>query len=266
MGSHTEFNMDVLNSTQGNSNHPVILTDKVSVYYRLQHNSPTSAKEFVIRLIRGDLNSSTVKALDGVSLHVDQGEMIGVIGRNGAGKSTLLKVISAIVKPTTGRVRVWGRVTSLLGVGAGFNSELTGRENVFLYSSLLGHSQQEATRLMPSIIEFAELSKFIDAPLRTYSSGMITRLGFAVAMARQPEILLIDEVLGVGDELFKSKCRERFHAYRSRGTTVILVSHSLREIETICQRALWLHEGKLMRIGETKEVAGHYRRFLEGSP
>ena len=238
-----------------------ILVEEVTVQYRYQPNRPTSLKEYVIRVLKRDLQQEFVHALRGVSLAVQKGQVFGVLGRNGAGKSTLLKAIAGIIRPTKGRVRVWGRVTSLLGVGAGFNPELTGRENIFLYSALLGRSQRETLRLVDEIVAFAELERFVDLPLRTYSTGMVARLGFAVAMAQPPEIMLVDEVLAVGDELFRQKCMSRFEEFRRLGTTFVIVSHSLEEIQHLCDEAVWLHEGRVMALGPADRVVGEYRVF-----
>lgn len=241
--------------------HPAVRLDHVDVFFDFIRDQPRSLKELFIRRVRGDLAVRKVKALQDVSLEVAQGEAYGVIGRNGAGKSTLLRVISGILRPTGGRVQVWGRPTPLLGVGAGFNPELTGRENVYLYSSILGRPQAQTERLYQAIVEFAELTDFIDSPVRTYSSGMVARLGFSVAMAERPEILLVDEVLAVGDEPFRAKCSARFEEFRSQGTTVVIVTHSLQELESICSRALWLHNGHVASQGEPGEVVEAFREF-----
>ena len=237
----------------------VIKLEDVSIYYRFEPDRPASLKEFVIRTIKKDIKRQTVRALDGVSFEVQKEEVLGIIGRNGAGKSTLLKLISRIIRPTQGRVRVWGNVTSLLGVGAGFSHELTGTENIFLYSALLGRSQEQTIDLFEEIVDFAELEEFIDAPLRTYSTGMIARLGFAVAMVETPEILLVDEVLAVGDEQFQKKCQVRFQDIQSAGATIIIVSHSMTAITNLCDRALWLAEGKAVRFDYARDVVAGYQ-------
>lgn len=236
--------------------------ENVTVDYRLLTNRPTSVKELAIRWTKRDIQSSLVSALDRVSAEIRAGEAFGVIGRNGAGKSTLLKVISGIIHPTYGRVRVWGQAVPLLGVGAGFHPELTGRENIFLYSALLGRTNARTLALLDEIIGFAELSDFIDSPIRVYSRGMKARLGFSVALAERPGILLIDEVLAVGDEKFQDKCRRRFSEYRTRGTTVVIVSHSMRAINSLCERAIWLLDGRSENLGETEEVVRTYQQYL----
>jgi ABC-type polysaccharide/polyol phosphate transport system ATPase subunit len=238
---------------------PAIRVDDVSVYYKLAYNRPTSLKEYTIRRVAGDLSSGVVKALEGVSFEIHSGDVFGIIGRNGAGKSTLLKTISGILTPTRGRVRVWGNIASLLGIGAGFHPELTGRENIYLYSAILGRSQRLTESLVDGVIKFAELADFIDSPLRVYSSGMAARLGFAVAMADRPKILLIDEVLGVGDEQFRKKCQSRFTDFRESGTTIVIVTHSMDVITSMCNGAIWLDNGRVASIGDGEQVVADYR-------
>jgi ABC-type polysaccharide/polyol phosphate transport system ATPase subunit len=235
----------------------------VSIHYRREINRPTSLKEYVARRVRGRIPNEMFQAIEDVSLDVREGEVFGVVGRNGAGKSTLLRAVAGIIRPTGGRLRVWGRVTALLGVGAGFHPELTGRENVYLYSSLLGMTRGDTSVMFDDILEFSELKDFIDSPLRVYSTGMIARLGFAVAMARPPEIMLVDEVLGVGDEMFREKCRIRFNAFVAGGATILLVSHNLEEVGNLCVRAVWLHRGRVAEIGDAGPVVGAYRLFQQ---
>lgn len=237
--------------------------DEVVVEYRLRRNRPTSLKEYAIRWLQRDLPVSYLRAIEDLSLEIQRGEVFAIIGRNGAGKSTTLKVIAGILRPTKGRVRTFGRTVSLLGVGAGFHFELTGRENIYLYSAILGRTQAVTDGFYDHIVDFAELSDFIHAPLRTYSTGMIARLGFAVAMAEKPDILLVDEVLGVGDEQFQEKCRERFDEFTRHGTTVIIATHSLTAVRGMCKRAVWLSNGQAAMIGESERVAQSYHDFLK---
>lgn len=239
-----------------------VLAENLCVHFHRPKSQPTSLKEFAIQLVRGQMQVDAIKALDGVSLDINHGEVYGIIGRNGAGKSTLLKVLSRILQPTHGRLRLWGEVTPLLGVGAGFHPDLSGRENVYLYSSLLGRTSDKTDELFDGIVNFAELIEYIDAPIRIYSSGMKARLGFAVAMAERPEILLVDEAMAVGDEQFKNKCKERFEKYRISGTTIVIVSHSMPMIKEFCTRASWLHKGKIMITGETDDVVKQYWKFI----
>ncbi len=236
--------------------------EHVSVYYRREIDRPTSFKEFVIRRLKGQVHNEYIKALDDISLDIYRGEVFGIIGRNGAGKSTLLRTISAIMHPTKGRVRVWGKGTTLMGVGVGFHPELTGRENIYLYSAFLGRSQQDTKKLYREIVEFAELEYFIDSPLRTYSTGMTARLGFAVAIVKQPEILIIDEVLAVGDEEFQRKCKNRFQEFMQRSSCVIIVSHNMKTVRELCQRVAWIHKGRIYEIGNSKEVIDDYQQFF----
>jgi ABC-type polysaccharide/polyol phosphate transport system ATPase subunit len=214
-----------------------------------------------IRIANRDIESTHISALQDISLDINKGDIYGVVGRNGAGKSTLLKVLSKIILPTKGRVMIWGEAVSLLGVGAGFHMELTGRENVYLYSSLLGRSRRKILDLMDEIIDFAEIGDFFDAPIRIYSSGMTARLGFSVAMAERPDILLVDEVLGVGDEGFKLKCKNRFDEFREAGSTIVIVSHGLNMIKSFCNKVVWLHRGKIRAMGEPKDTINKYQRF-----
>jgi lipopolysaccharide transport system ATP-binding protein len=239
--------------------------EEVVVRYPFEKNRATSLKEYFIRKFKRDIRTSYLTALDGITADIRTGETFGIIGRNGAGKSTLLKVISRIINPASGRLRVWGKVASLLGVGAGFHPELSGRENIFLYSALLGRSQSYTEDHFDEIVSFAELEKFIGSPIRTYSSGMVARLGFAVAMVNRPDILLVDEVLGVGDELFQAKCKKKFQSFQEKGTTLIIISHGLGQIEQICQRAMWLHQGDVMSLGEVSGVLADYRSFIQES-
>ena len=199
-------------------------------------------------------------ALNHIDLQVYEGEILGIIGRNGAGKSTLLKVISRVLIPTEGRVRIRGRVSPLLELGAGFHPELTGRENVFLNGTLLGHSRREIESQLPEIIEFAELGAFIDSPLRTYSSGMVARLGFSVSTTWKPDILILDEILSVGDEAFRQKCKTRMEKFRDQGTTTLLVTHDSGAVESLCSRSVWLDHGEIKAIGPSKEVVTLYRQ------
>jgi lipopolysaccharide transport system ATP-binding protein len=231
----------------------------VSVRYRIPTEPVSTLKEHAIRLLQGRrAEYREFLALDEVDLQVERGEALGIIGRNGAGKSTLLRVVSRILRPTAGRVWVLGRVAPLIELGAGFHPELTGRENVYLNGAMLGFSRVEMQARFDSIVDFAELWDFIDAPLRTYSSGMMTRLGFAIASDVEPNILIIDEVFSVGDEAFQQKCLARMEAFRSRDTTILFVSHALDAIERLCDRAIWIDHGRIVQSGSVPEVAGPY--------
>jgi len=231
----------------------------VTVRYQAPQERLATFKEYAIRSLQRRVVYTDFYALAGIDLEVFQGEIFGIIGRNGAGKSTLLKVASRVLIPTRGRVFIRGRVSPLLELGAGFHPELTGRENVMLNGTLLGRSSRELEARMDDIIEFAELGSFIEAPLRTYSSGMAARLGFAVATAWQPKALLVDEVLAVGDVSFKRKCQARMQAFRDAGTTTLMVTHDMATIESLCTRAAWLERGKIASIGPAARVIADYR-------
>lgn len=202
-------------------------------------------------------------ALRDVSLRVDQGEVVGIIGRNGAGKSTLLRVAAGVIKPTAGRVVANGRLVPLIDLSAGFDMELTGRENIYLQGAIFGLSRRPMTERVHDVVDFAEIPEFIDAPMRMYSSGMIMRLGFAIATQLEPEVLLVDEVLAVGDERFQEKCMSRFEALRTDGVTVVIVSHSAELIKSLCTRALWLDSGVIMHSGPADRVISEYHAFLD---
>jgi ABC-type polysaccharide/polyol phosphate transport system ATPase subunit len=237
-----------------------IILENSGVRYRAPDERIPTFKEYLIRWLQRKIRHRDFWALREINLTIFSGETVGLIGHNGAGKSTLLKLIARVLRPTTGRVVVKGRVAPLLEFGAGFHPELTGRENVYLNGALLGFSNQEMEAKFERIVDFAELWDFIDAPLRTYSSGMSARLGFAVATDVKPDILIIDEVLSVGDEAFQRKSAARMQEFRDQGATIILVSHNMAIIEQMCHRAVWLDHGHLMEAGDVKEVIKAYRR------
>lgn len=238
---------------------PIIQLENVSVRYRLPSERIGTLKEYTIRFLQRRLRHRDFWAVHDLSLNVNRGEVFGIVGDNGAGKSTLLKVISKVLRPTTGRVRIYGKIAPLLELGAGFHPELSGRENIFLNGALLGYSHEQMSNVFDEVVDFSELSQFIDAPIRTYSSGMYARLGFAVATAHQPEILIVDEILSVGDEAFQRKCTDRISGFRENGATVLMVSHNLDLIAGMCDRAAWLDHGKLITIGEANDVIANYR-------
>jgi lipopolysaccharide transport system ATP-binding protein len=238
---------------------PVIILDNICVRYRAPEEIIRTFKEYAIRNIRRNLRYRSFDALKNVNLQVEEGEFLGIIGRNGAGKSTLLKVISRVLIPTEGRVRIRGNISPLLELGAGFHPELTGRENIFLNGTLLGHSKRDIESRLEEIVDFAELGAFIDSPLRTYSSGMSARLGFAVATSWQPEILILDEVLSVGDEAFRLKCQGRMMGFQNKGTTTLIVTHDAKTVEELCSRVVLMDHGEIKAIGSAKEIVGLYR-------
>jgi ABC-type polysaccharide/polyol phosphate transport system ATPase subunit len=236
-----------------------LLLENISVRYRIPHERFATLREHAIRWLKRRIRYDDYLALRDVSIQVREGEMLGIIGHNGAGKSTLLKVVARVLKPKQGRVWINGRVAPLLECGAGFHPELTGRENVFLNGTLLGLTRKEIESRYNGIVDFAELNDFIDAPLRTYSSGMVTRLGFSVATDANADILIVDEVLSVGDAAFQQKSLKRIHQFRNQGTTILFVSHDLDTVETMCNRVIWLDHGGVKASGPAKEVVQSYR-------
>lgn len=245
------------------SDRPVIEFFDVSARYWIPREKINSLKEYTIRWFQRRIAYSQLWALKNINFKIYRGEIFGVIGRNGAGKSTLLRIIASVLYPTSGKVEINGNVAPLLELGAGFHSELTGIENVYLNGALLGYSRKEIESLLPWIVEFSEMADFIDAPIRTYSSGMLARLGFAVAVARRPEILLVDEVLSVGDNRFQYKCLQRINEFRRHGTTILLVSHNMDTIQSYCSRAAWLDQGKIMSLGQASEVIQEYEQAMQ---
>lgn len=239
-------------------NQIAIHMENISVRYRAPEQPYRSFKEFAIQMLQHQVIMRDFWALKEINLDVSRGEMVGIIGRNGAGKTTLLKVVSRVLAPTKGRLIVKGKVAPLLEFGAGFQPEMTGRENIYLNGSLLGHSQREINSHLPDILDFAQLEGFIDAPIRKYSSGMVARLGFAIATSWNPEILILDEILAVGDEAFKTKCLARIDGFRERGSTILLVTHNLGTVLTKCDRAAWLEHGSIMKSGAVKPVVDAY--------
>lgn len=245
---------------------PIITVEELSKRFRIgggtAHNNLRDALASGLRAPFRRLSNGnerqTIWALKEVSFAVAPGEVIGIIGRNGAGKSTLLKILSRIIKPTAGRAILNGRVGSLLEVGTGFHAELTGRENVFLNGAILGMSKQEIERKFDEIVAFAETEQFLDTPVKHYSSGMIVRLAFAVAAHLEPEILIIDEVLAVGDAAFQKKCLGKMNEVAKHGRTILFVSHDLSAVNSLCERSILLHEGVIVTSGPTREVTSHY--------
>lgn len=230
----------------------------IGVRYRAPDERIPSIKEYTVRWLQGKIKHRDFWALQNINLTIRVGESVGLIGHNGAGKSTLSKLIARVLRPTSGRVIVRGLVAPMLEFGAGFHPELTGRENVYLNGALLGYTRREMDEKFNRIVDFAELWDFIDAPMRTYSSGMWARLGFAVATDTQPDILIIDEALSVGDEAFQRKSAARMQAFREQGATILFVSHSMPAIEQMCDRVIWLDHGRLHADGPPAEIIGTY--------
>ncbi len=241
---------------------PVLEINDLSIHLLLHRERTGSLREYIIRLLKGRrVERDRIWPLRELSFSVNAGERLGIIGPNGAGKSTLLKVIAGIIPPSAGRVVVRGRIAPLIELGAGFDPYLTGRENVFLYGSLLGFPQKELERRLDRIVTFAEMEEFIDVPLMNYSVGMSARLGFAIATDVEPDLLLLDEVFSVGDAAFQKKCEARMEAFKAKGITILLVSHDLDLIRNICARALFLDHGRIVAIGPTDDVVSEYEKF-----
>ena len=230
--------------------------------YRVPREQLSGIKEYAIRWLQRRLQYRNFWALNDVSIKIQKGEFFGIVGRNGAGKSTLLKVMARVIKPTLGRVVMLGRTAPLLELGAGFHPELTGRENIFLNGALLGLSRREMVSRFDEVIAFSEIDEFIDAPLRTYSTGMVARLGFSVATSLRPDIMLVDEVLSVGDSQFQEKCLARMSAFQEQGTTIVLVTHSMGRVEAFCERAIWLDGGVIRAQGASSSVVNQYLQSL----
>ncbi len=241
----------------------MIRLENVTVRYRLPQEQVRTFKEYAIRRLKGKIQNIEFLALNNVSLSVRKGEVFGLIGPNGAGKTTLLRLVARVMYPSQGRVIVRGKVAPLLAMGAGFHSELTGRENIFLNGAILGFSRREMEAKFDRIVEFAELRDFIDAPLRTYSSGMVARLGFAVATDSAPDVLIVDEVLSVGDIAFQEKGLTRIRQFREQGTTIFLVSHSMSTIQKMCDRVAWLNHGEIIKTGSAKEVVAQFETAMD---
>lgn len=238
----------------------IIKVNNVSMHFRMDKNRTTSLKEWVVAHLLGKQQYEDFHALNNVSFEVKRGEIMGIIGRNGAGKSTLLKVISGIYKPTAGKVVTAGRVDPMLELGSGFDFELSGHDNIFLNGAILGFSEEFLKNKYDEIVDFSELGEFINMPIKTYSSGMLARLAFSVATIIEPEILIVDEILSVGDAAFQEKSRKRMMEMMSGGTTVLFVSHSLEQIREMCERCVWLSHGEVRMVGDARSVCDAYEQ------
>ena len=222
-----------------------------------------SIKEYLIKFFKRQLHFEEFMALSDININIEKGEVFGLIGLNGCGKSTLLKIISGIYKPSTGTVKVYGTIAPLIELGAGFDMDLTARENIYLNGSVLGYSKEYINEKFDEIVDFTELHQFIDVPMKNYSSGMVARVGFAIATITKPDILIVDEILAVGDFLFQEKCEKRINDLMSGGTTVIIVSHSIDQIKRLCDRVAWIEKGKIKMIGEANEVCNLYAEIKQ---
>lgn len=235
-----------------------IKVNDISMMFNKSSEKIDSLKEYVIKLVKHQLMFEEFWALQNVSFEIPKGEAVGIVGLNGSGKSTLLKTIAKVLKPTKGSVDVVGTIAPLIELGAGFDSNLSARENIFLNGAVLGYNRAQMREKFESIMDFAELWDFVDVPIKNFSSGMIARLGFSIATSNMPDILIVDEILGVGDFKFQKKCEERMGKIIDHGATIVFVSHSIEQVRQVCSRAIWLEKGHLIMDGPVDEVCSKY--------
>ena len=241
-------------------NDNIIEVNNVTMRFNLAEQRTDTLKEYILKLITGKLHFNEFYALKNVSFQVKRGEAVALIGKNGSGKSTMLKILAGVMYPTEGSVEVNGSMAPLIELGAGFDLELTARENIYLNGAILGHDRAFMDQHFEEIVEFSELREFLDVPLKNYSSGMTARLGFAIATVIQADILVVDEVLAVGDARFQEKCLRKIRELLSNGSTLLFVSHSEEQVKAICRKAAWLDNGNLMAFGDTDEVYAMYEK------
>jgi len=241
----------------------VIHVENATVRFNIASERIDSIKEYFVKLIKGNLHFKEFLALKNINFEVKQGESWGIVGSNGAGKSTLLKLICGIIAPNTGSVTINGSISPMLELGAGFDPDLTAGENIYLEGALLGHSKAFMREHYDEIVEFSELKDFLDMPIKNYSSGMQARMAFSVATVVEPKILIVDEVLSVGDAAFRRKCENRIHEMLQNSTTLLLVSHSNEMVENLCTKALWLRKGEAVMTGDAKEVCAAYEEYYK---
>ena len=241
----------------------VVIVEDVSMKFRLDQNRVQSLKEFIVKGLSRQMKYKEFSALKNVSFTVEKGDVIGIIGRNGSGKSTILKCIAGIYKPTSGKITARGNIVPMLELGSGFDMEMTGQENIFLNGAILGYSEAFLKEKYEEIVEFSELGDFIYEPIRTYSSGMLMRLAFSIATVVNPEILIVDEILAVGDARFQEKSQARMNELMGGGTTVFFVSHNIEQIKEMCNKVAWLSYGELKMFGDTKVVCSAYENWNE---
>lgn len=246
-----------------NNVNEAIKLENITMEFNLHKEKLDSVKEYFIKLVKRDIKKDSFKALDDVSFTVNKGDRVGVLGLNGAGKSTLMKVIAGVFEPTSGRVSKEGVIAPMIELGAGFDNQYTGAENIYLYGAVLGHSRKYMEQRFEEIVEFSELKEFIDVPLKNYSSGMRARLGFSIATMVKPDILILDEVLSVGDAKFKKKSEEKLKSMMDENTTVIFVSHNLGQVRRICNKAMILEKGRMIAYGDIEEVAAKYEEMTK---
>ena len=237
----------------------IIKVDHVSMKFNLASEKFDSLKEYIIKSLKKQVSYNEFWALKDVSFEVYRGESLGLIGLNGSGKSTMLNTIAGVIKPTKGSVSVFGTVAPLIELGAGFDFDLTARENIFLNGALLGYSREMMNSYYDEIVEFSELQNFMDVPVKNFSSGMVSRLAFAIATIGTPDIMIVDEVLSVGDFRFQQKCEARIRSMMDRGTTILFVSHSIEQVESICNKVVWLDHGVLKRFGDAEPICSEYK-------
>jgi len=237
---------------------PIIEVQDVSIMFNKSSEKVDSIKEYFVRLMKHELMFEEFWALKNINLIIEKGDSVGIVGLNGSGKSTLLKIIAGVMKPTKGTVHVYGSVAPMIELGAGFDMDLSARENIYLNGAVLGYNRAEMNKKAESILDFAELWDFVDVPLKNYSSGMVARLGFAIATAHTPDILIVDEVLGVGDYKFQEKCEKRIHEIVDTGATVLFVSHAIQQVRKLCKHALWLNKGTQIMYGDVETVCSAY--------
>lgn len=241
---------------------PIVVVDHVDMVFNMASERLNSLKEYFLALVKGKLMFKEFRALNDISFAVNRGDVFGLVGTNGSGKSTMLKIIAGVLEPTHGSCRVNGTIAPLIELGAGFDYELTARENIFLNGALLGYSKKFIEEAFDDIVEFAELRDFLDVPLKNYSSGMVARIAFAIATATKPDLLIVDEVLSVGDFLFQQKCEDRINKLiNDDNVTVLIVSHSTEQIERLCHRCAWIEKGQLRMVGDAQQVCDAYRHL-----
>lgn len=237
---------------------PAILFDEVSKHYKLYHHLRGGIKNFLVNFGNDVLAHEHFVALDCISFSIEKGETVGIVGKNGSGKSTILGLVAGVEKPTSGVITTEGRIVSMLELGGGFHPDLSGRENIILNGVLLGLTRKEANERMESIIDYSELGEFIDEPIRVYSSGMLARLGFSIMTRLEPDILIVDEVLAVGDRAFQDKCLGQMKAFKEAGVTILLVSHEEEDIRSVCDRVIWIDEHRIRMNGDVETVMQAY--------
>ena len=243
------------------SKQPAIIVDNVSMKFNLSKEKVDSLKDYIIKSIKKEIKYNEFWALQNVSFTVEKGDRVGILGLNGAGKSTLLKVIAGVFKPTEGSVTKHGKMVPLLELGAGFDQQYTGKENIYLYGAMLGYSKEFIDEKYDEIVKFSELKEFIDVPIKNYSSGMKSRLGFSIATVISPKILILDEVLSVGDAKFRKKSEKKVLSMFDSGVTVLFVSHSLAQVQRICNKAMILEKGKLIAYGDIDTISKQYEKM-----